>query len=153
MKYLAVVAGVLAVAATGSWLTGRGLDWYYNQSLVPSLAPAGAVIGSIWTIIYVLSAVSLVLWLAQKQRGNNYYRVIWWFVVNGILNAYWSYLFFVQHQVGAAIVEMLVLELTVVWLIWLMWKRVRWSAILLLPYAAWVVFATYLAYDFWKLNV
>lgn len=152
MKYLAVILGVAATGGIGSWLTDQGLDWYFNEAVLPSFAPSGAVIGGVWTIIYALSAVALILWLVQKKHDVNDYRVIWWFVVNGILNAYWSYLFFVQHQVGWAIVEMIGLEITVLILIWLMWKRVRWSAILLIPYAVWVIFATYLAYSFWILN-
>lgn len=152
MKYLAVIAGVAVVATIGSWLTNRGLDWYLNQSVIPSFAPAGSVIGLVWTVIYTLSAISLILWLNQKKRDVNYHRVIWWFVANGFLNAFWSYLFFFKQQVGLAIVEMIGLELSVLVLIWLMWKRGRVSAVLLIPYAAWVMFATYLAYSFWVLN-
>jgi len=152
MKYLVAILGVGAVGWVGSWLTNQGLDWYLYQSTIPSLAPPGGVIGMVWTIIYVLSAVSLILWLNQQKRDMTYATVVWWFVVNGILNAGWSYLFFFQQQVGLAIVEMIGLEISVLVLIWLMWRRIRWSAILLLPYAAWVMFATYLAYSFWKLN-
>jgi tryptophan-rich sensory protein len=151
MKYLAVIAGVAAVAGIGGWLTGQGLDWYFQQSVVPSIAPSGSVIGAVWTVIFILSALSLMIWLANKQRGNDM-RVVWWAVTNGILNVGWTYLFFVQHQVGLAIVEMIGLEISVLVLIWLMWKQGRWSAILLIPYAAWVVFATYLASSFWILN-
>ncbi|MFA5009883.1 MAG: TspO/MBR family protein [Patescibacteria group bacterium] len=152
MKYLAAILGVIATAGIGSCLTNQGLDWYLNQSIVPSFAPSGAVIGGVWTVIYALSAVALILWLSQKKRDANYPRVVWWFVINGFLNAYWSYLFFAQHQVEWAIAEMIGLEISVLVLIWLMWKQRRWSAILLLPYAAWVAFATYLAYSFWILN-
>ncbi len=151
MKYLAVVLSVLAVGGVGSWLTNQGLSWY-NQANIPSFAPGGGVIGTVWTVIYILSAISLILWLSQKSKGQSHSAVVWWFVVNGILNAGWSYLFFFKQQVGLAIVEMLVLEVTVLVLISLMWKRVRWSAILLIPYALWVAFATYLAYSFWVLN-
>jgi benzodiazapine receptor len=151
MKYLVVFLSVFAVGGVGSWLTSRGLDWY-NQSNIPSFAPGGSVIGTVWTIIYILSAIAIILWLNQKKRDANYYRVIWWFVVNGVLNAFWSYLFFFNHQVGVAIAEMIALEASVLVLIWLMWKRVRLSAILLIPYAVWVVFATYLAYSFLVLN-
>jgi benzodiazapine receptor len=61
-------------------------------------------------------------------------------------------LFFYQQWVGSALIEMLLLEATVVLLIIMMWRKLLRSSILLIPYAVWVAFATYLAYSFWILN-
>jgi len=151
VQYLLVVLITGLVAGLGSWLTTQGIEWYYLSHL-PTLAPAGSVIGGVWTVVFIASAGSLILWLQQKEKTANYYRVIWWFGVNAVLNLAWTYLFFFQRQVGASIIEMVGLELSVLILIWLMWKKRIYSSILLIPYAVWVLFATYLAYNFWILN-
>jgi len=151
INYILIPLGTLVVGWVGSLLTNVGLPWY-NASNLPSIAPPGGFIGLVWTVIYILATISLLLWFNRKRYMKNFWAVVWLFIINGLLNAGWSYLFFFRHWVGSAIVEMVLLELTVLGLIIILWRPLRWSAILLLPYAAWVAFATYLAYIFWVLN-
>ena len=72
--------------------------------------------------------------------------------MNAILNVGWSYLFFVLHRPGWAILEMTILNLTTIFLVIWLWRKTIWSAILLVPYVVWVTFATYLTYLIWLLN-
>ena len=151
ISYAAIVVGVIVVAVAGNLFTSRGLPWYLASQL-PALAPPGPVIGAVWTMIYVLCAVSMIMWFSQPRRDRRFWLVTWVFIANGLLNAAWCWLFFAQRWVGAAIVEMLLLEATVLVLIALIWRVRRAAALLLVPYAVWVVFATYLAAAFWQLN-
>jgi tryptophan-rich sensory protein len=151
LAYAAVVLGVLAVAAGGSYFTELGLPWYYALRL-PAIAPPGGVIGVAWTLIYLLCIASLILWISQAERSPRFYLVIWLAVLNGVLNALWCFMFFTMHWIGAAIVEMLLLEATVVALIVLMWRKRILAAVLFIPYALWLLFATWLAWSFWQLN-
>ena len=148
-----MIASVVVVAAAGNYFTAAGLPWYFNQRL-PGLAPPGWLIGLVWMAIYALSATSLCLYfrLASSIARQMALAVVALAVVNGILNALWCYLFFFLHQPAAAVVEMLLLEVTVLALIIVLWPASRLCAALFMPYAMWVGFATYIAWSFWQLN-
>jgi tryptophan-rich sensory protein len=69
-----------------------------------------------------------------------------------MLNAAWSYLFFTKHLVGFAVIDAVLIGITVGLIIILVWPYSKASALLLLPYLCWVSFASYLTYDFYTLN-
>lgn len=152
LNYFAIPLITILVAIGGSWLTGQGLiSWYPGLSL-PAIAPGGGIIGLVWTIIFILGAVSALIAWNQKPLSPNFHWVFWLFVANAVLNVGWTYLFFSLHQMGGALVEMVFLNLTTIALVILMWRHTLWAAILLLPYIIWVSFATYLTYLIWLLN-
>jgi len=151
INYFLIPLAAIVAVVVGSYLTKLGMSWYEASNL-PSFTPSGGFIGGMWTAIYTLATISLLLWFNQKRRPKNFWAVVWLFIANIVLNVGWSYLFFVQHWVGSAIVEMILLEGTVIALIVMMWKNLRTSSILLWLYAAWVAVATYIAYSFYVLN-
>jgi tryptophan-rich sensory protein len=106
----------------------------------------------IWTLIFVLTTISAILFWIRGFRNKKFWIVIALLLVNGILNAFWSFLFFGFHLIGASILEMIVLEITTILLIILIRPTSRLASILLYPYAIWVAFATYLAYSTFILN-
>jgi len=150
--YFFIPLAVVAVAMLGSWLTAQGVQTWYTTLTLPNIAPSGGFIGGVWTIIFILSAVALILIWNQRRQIRHFAWLISLLVANGILNVLWSYLFFVQHQTGWAVLEMLVLNLTTLVVIVWVWRRARTAAWLLLLYFLWVSFATYLAYSIWVLN-
>lgn len=151
INYFTIPLITIIVAFLGSWLTSGGMKWYKTLNL-PKIAPPGSFIGTVWTIIYILSTISaLIFW--NKARANprfNFIATI--FIVNAILNVFWSFIFFNQHLILASIIEMIILDLTVIVLIFLLYPLSKLASILLLPYATWVAFATYLAYQILVLN-
>lgn len=156
LNYIIFPLMTVLVARAGSNWTSQGLGWYRELRL-PTLAPPGGLIGVVWAVIYILATISaIILWNLTsdkwaQQQGK--YWLIWiLFLVNAFLNAYWSYLFFVKHLIGWAVVEMIVLEITVITLIFLAKKFSKTASYLLVPYAVWVGFATYLAYLILGLN-
>jgi tryptophan-rich sensory protein len=74
------------------------------------------------------------------------------FIAQLIANALWTWLFFAWRQGGLAFVEILVLWALIVALISLFWRISRVAAVMLLPYLAWVSFASLLCYSMWRLN-
>lgn len=151
LNYAIIPLITIAVSVAGSYLTDLGMDWY-NTINLPEITPPGSLIGAVWTIIFILSTISaLLVWNLSKRNKR-----IWWiigiFIANAVLNVFWSGLFFGLHLIGASIIEMIILEISVLALIILAWPVSRWASILLFPYAGWVIFATYLAYNIWLLN-
>jgi len=164
MFYIFIPLVVIAVSVLGGLLTSGGMAWYQTL-ILPTIAPAGSVIGTVWTVIFILCAVAAI-WFWRKKKSvsagggavtvKNSARLANWtvalLIVNAILNIGWSWVFFNQQLLGWAIVEMVVLNLSNLALIILFWKKYRFAAYLWMPYFLWVSFATYLAVNIWLLN-
>lgn len=138
---VAVVAVVGGASASSSSETYRRLD-------LPPFAPPSSVFGPVWSILYVLIAVAG--WLVWRRVGLDAAMVP--YVVQLVLNALWTPLFFAAGWYGVALVEIVALLAAVVWTIVAFRPRSPVAAALLLPYLAWVGFATALNASIWWLN-
>lgn len=153
IKYASAIISVFLVSAIGSLITNKGMDWYDAINL-PSFTPPGSFIGMVWTIIFILATFSILFFL-RKNKENKEIRfqpILLFFIANGVLNIFWSILFFGWGMIFWSIVEMTVLNVTTLILIILLWKNNKFSSVLLWPYLLWVSFATYLTYNIWLLN-
>jgi tryptophan-rich sensory protein len=152
-KTLIIPAVTIGVATLGSTFTTAGMDWYKTINL-PSWTPPGSVIGTVWTVIFILATLSAIL--ARNYPGHKFAKriplIMYLFVLNAVLNVGWSLVFFRLHLLGWAIWEAAFLGASVVVIIVLLWPISRIAAYLLIPYAAWVAFATYLNTTIWWLN-
>jgi benzodiazapine receptor len=139
-----------AAAAVGAAASANAPE-FYAQLTQPPGAPPAWVFGPVWTLLYLLMAISA--WLVWRERGFRGAPVaLGLFVVQLALNALWSWLFFAWHLGAAAFFEIVLLWLLIVATI-VAFRRVRpLAAALLLPYLAWVSFATVLAFTIWRLN-
>jgi translocator protein len=150
-----VLAGFLVVTAlaavTGS-LAAIEAAAEYAQLEQPPWAPPSGVFGPVWTVLYVLIAVAA--WLVWRRAGGfaaaRAALTAW--LVQLALNAAWTPLFFGQEQFGLAFAEILVLDVAVVTTAVLFARHQRLAAGLLLPYLAWLAFATALNFAVWQLN-
>jgi tryptophan-rich sensory protein len=153
LSFLVIPAIVFCVALLGAYFTGQGeINWYYTLKF-PSWAPAGSFISAMWSIIYVATAVSILYVWNYGERNRFFFFLIFLFIINGFLNVLWSWLFFSKHLIGATVLETAALEISTITLIILVRRISTLASILLLPYALWVLFAQYLIYEIWKLNV
>lgn len=147
-----VIALVLIlVAGLGSKVTAEGMKWYRTLSL-PPWTPPGAFIGSVWTVIYVLAGSSAFLFWTTDASPEWRWIVAGCFALNAVLNVLWSAVFFRWHAIGWAFAEALLLELSVVSLIAVLLPFSFLSAMLLVPYALWVLFASFLTFTVWQAN-
>jgi translocator protein len=151
---LLVTCGVsLAAGLIGSFTAmGQGFSSWYATIDKPSFTPPNWVFGPVWTILYLLMGVAAFLvW----QKGWQLRRVriaLGWFLVQLILNALWTPVFFGLHQIGWALV-VIVLLWTVIGVTMYCFSRVsKTGVILLVPYLLWVSFATVLNGAIWWLN-
>ena len=129
-----------------------GPDTFWFRSLEkPGIYPPPAAFGIVWTILYVMIGLSLALicsaWGA-KGRGV----AIAAFTVHFLLNLSWTPVFFGLKEITAGLVVLGMVAITLVVVIALFWKVRQLAAVLLLPYLAWVLFATALNYQFLQLN-
>jgi len=151
LNYIIIPAITFLVVMVGGWFTGSGMGWY-DQLKLPSFTPSGQVIGSVWTVLFILATASVLIVWNNLPRNQLFWQIIALFAVNAILNVTWSFLFFKQHMIGAAVFDAALLDLSVIGLIVLIWPLSVTAAALLVPYAGWVAFATYLNYVIWTIN-
>jgi tryptophan-rich sensory protein len=74
------------------------------------------------------------------------------FVIQLLLNLAWSPMFFGEHQIGLALAILVALDLAVLLTLVLFWNVRHTAGLLLLPYLAWILFATLLNWQFLQLN-
>ncbi len=127
---------VAAVSAAGSRF--RPGDWYAALSL-PAWTPPAWVFPVAWTLLYLAIAVAGWLLWRLPRRGGAAGRALW--SVQLLLNGLWSWLFFGQHWIGVALLDLGALVATVALLVVWAWPRCRPAAWLLLPYLAWLLYA------------
>jgi translocator protein len=145
------LALVLVVAVIGGMVTGSSVTDWYPRLVQPAFAPPNAVFGPVWTALYVMMAFAAWrIWRVHGFRGAPW--ALGLFLVQMGLNLLWSILFFGFHQIGLALVEIVVLWLAILMTTVLFWRLDRIAGALLLPYLAWVGFAAVLNHAFWVLN-
>ena len=154
--YFLIPLVTIITALSGSLVTTNNLDWYYTSLNLPYWTPSGSVIGTAWTIIYILTTLSAIIVYLKifrsKKLKSKRYPITVAFLANAFLNYYWTYLFFGQHLIGVSLLEIILLAVSIAVLIYLIEPISRLSSILLAPYLAWVTFATYLTYLIYTLN-
>lgn len=145
LQAAAVIASVtVAVAAGGALITDPNSEWYLSLEK-PPFNPPNEVFGPVWTTIYALTAISA--WLAWlDSRGPARRTIMWLFAANAALNFGWSAIFFRGHSTWGAATEIVALLGTILALIWLLRPWNKTASLLLVPYAAWVSFATVLTW-------
>ncbi|WP_279222904.1 TspO/MBR family protein [Stutzerimonas kunmingensis] len=137
-------------AALGAWAS-QDAPAFYAQLDKPSWAPPAGVFGPAWTALYLMMA--LAAWLVWRVRGfRTAPRTLGLYLVQLAANALWSWLFFGWHLGAAAFVEVLVLWALIAATIAAFWKVKKFAALLLVPYLAWVTFASALTYACWTRN-
>jgi len=139
-----ITAGLaaLAVAMLGGLATDIG-PWYLGLKQ-PAWKPPDLLFGPVWTILYAMAAASGVK--AWQRAPSKEWRewLLGLFALNGFLNLLWSLLFFRLRRPDWAPLEVGFLWLSVAGLIVFVGRRSPVSALLLLPYLAWVAFAAWL---------
>jgi len=139
-----------AAAAVGAIASASAPEFY--QALArPGWAPPGWLFGPVWTTLYLLMAIAA--WLVWRERGwRGSALALNAFLIQLTANALWSWLFFQWRLGAAAFAEVLVLWLLIVATIIAFWRVRPLAALLLLPYLAWVSFASALTYSVWQRN-
>jgi tryptophan-rich sensory protein len=95
--------------------------------------------------------MAVAAWLVWRQ-GGLWQWALALFAVQLALNAAWSWLFFAFHLPGAAFIEVVALRAAILATTVAFWLRSMVAGILMVPYLAWVVFATVLNFTIWRLN-
>ncbi|MEX2598441.1 MAG: TspO/MBR family protein [Dehalococcoidia bacterium] len=146
------IAVPLAIGGIGSVATSSAIPGWYAQLELPDWAPPDWVFGPVWTALYI--AMGMAAWLVWRQ-GWHWPRVrvaLALFTAQLLLNLGWTLIFFGLESIVSGWVEIIVLWAFILATI-VAFARVHViAALLLVPYLAWVTFATAPNAAIWRLN-
>jgi Tryptophan-rich sensory protein (mitochondrial benzodiazepine receptor homolog) len=141
----------LGIGALGAAVTATSVSSWYPTLAKPSFNPPNSVFGPVWTALYVLMAVAA--WRVWRRADRDTARgPLAVFALQLAVNLGWSVAFFGLREIGLAVAVILALDLLVVATALLFRGIDRWAALLLVPYLAWIAFATLLNIAIWRLN-
>ena len=140
--FLPVVLGALV-----GFIISNNID--YNTLVKPALSPPSWLFPVMWTIIYLLMGIS---YYRIKEYNNSTLTIDVIYYSQLAINLLWSIIFFVFKLRLFASVWIILLDIVVVFMICLFWKKDRLSVYLNLLYLGWILFATYLTIGIYLLN-
>jgi tryptophan-rich sensory protein len=151
LKLIASLVIPLAIGAIAGISTSKAIPGWYETLNKPSFNPPNWIFGPVWTTLYFLMGISLFLvWRQNASRERN--NAILVFITQLVLNFCWSFLFFHFHQIGLALVDIVLLWLCIFLMILLFYKIKPVAAYINIPYILWVTFATLLNAAYYFLN-
>lgn len=149
---LFLVPVIILLGVLSGQLSGSGADSAWFSALeMPAIYPPGWLFGVVWTVLYALMGFAMaVVASAKGARGRGAAALA--FIVQLVLNLAWSPMFFAAHQITGALALIALLDLAVIVTIVLFWRIRRSASVLMLPYLAWVLFATLLTWEIRQAN-
>lgn len=145
------VAVCLGAGGLGAVATTPEIEGWYKTIEKPTWNPPDYVFGPVWTTLYLMMAIAA--WLVWKPAGLKAAAVpLTLFAVQLVLNIAWSWIFFGMHELGWAFAEIIILWLAIVATTAAFFKRSKGAGWLMVPYLAWVSFASVLNFAIWRLN-
>jgi tryptophan-rich sensory protein len=136
-----------AVAAFGSLSTISNVDGWYADAEKVFWNPPNVLFGPVWTVLYTLMSVAAwLVWLRRDEPGAP--RALWTYVAQLVLNAVWTPVFFGAYPLigpaalWIALAIILALDVAILLTMLRFFPVSRAAAWMLVPYWAWVLFAT-----------
>ena len=138
-----IVSGLLTQNETVTW---------FSTLQKPSWNPPAYLFGPVWTTLFLLMGISLALVWTSNAPEPQKLRAELTFALQLFLNFMWSILFFSCHSPALAFVDILLMIVIILMTIGRFARISKGAAWLLIPYLAWVCFASVLNYHIWMLN-
>jgi benzodiazapine receptor len=138
----------LAAAVLGGTVS---IDEWYTRLQKPDWNPPAWIFGPVWTVLYLMMSVAA--WLVWREGG---WKSRQWplglFLGQLFLNAIWTPVFFGMYRIGLALIDIALLWMLLGITLIAFWRVNRPAGWLLVPYLAWVSFATVLNFTLWRMN-
>ena len=153
LKIIYCVAICLAVGYLSSIVTQSSIKTWYPTIEKPSFNPPNWVFAPVWTMLFIMMGIAAgMVWNKLESNKELVKKGLLFFTVQLLLNALWSYLFFGLNNILLALIEIVLLWL-IIYETYHIFKQIdKRASYLLIPYLAWVGFATILTGSIFWLN-
>ena len=150
-KYLSLIIILLITFLApmiGSYATTVFKEPWYSEITLPSFNPPSWVFGPVWSTLYLL--MSLAAW---KVWTNNFdKKLLKIYFIHLIFNSSWSIVFFGFHQIGLALLNLIIILIFIIILMKEYFIKDKISFYLMVPYASWSSYALVLNSAIFVLN-
>jgi tryptophan-rich sensory protein len=148
--FLSVVLPV-GIGGIAGLFTAEAVPGWYSTLNQPSFNPPNWIFGPVWTTLYLLMGISLFLvWKENYSHERNIAIVV--FLIQLTLNFAWSLIFFHFKMIGLALVEIILLWISILSMLFIFYRIKPVAAYINIPYLLWVAFATMLNASYYILN-
>ncbi len=150
--YLISIVIALGIGGLAAFLIKDNLAMY-ERIIRPVLAPKAYVFPIAWTILYILMGISSArVWLERKEKPELVLDALMAYVIQLILNFFWSILFFNMQNFLFSFIWLVLLWIAIIIMIVRFYRVDPLAAYLQIPYLLWVTFAGYLNFMIYRLN-
>ncbi|MDI1316166.1 TspO/MBR family protein [Flavobacterium sp.] len=152
LKIVLLVVGCAGVGYLSGMVTRESITTWYPTLVKPVFNPPNWIFAPVWTSLYIMMGIAAGLIWTSGSDKKIIQKALGFFAIQLGLNALWSYLFFGLHNPLLALIEIVLLWL-MIYETYSQFKRInKIAGYLLIPYLAWVSFATLLNASIWWLN-
>lgn len=147
------VATCVGVGFLSGIATRSGVDTWFVTVVKPSFNPPAWVFAPVWSFLYIIMGIAAgLVWNRIDYEREAVTKALTFFIIQLVLNALWSVLFFGLKNPLLALVE-IVLLLLMIYETYIKFRAIdKIAGYLFIPYLAWVSFATVLNASIWWLN-
>ena len=146
----------VCVASSSGFVFPLGADneWFSTLN-TPAFAPPNWLFGPVWTILYIMISASAYYLVQDYIKNKNEYfpiAIALW-CLQLALNVIWTPIFSGAQNLKTAFYYIIALWISITLYIIISYKVSKKSSILMMPYIAWVSFASILNYTYWQINL
>ena len=124
--------------------------WYDNLTK-PFLNPPGWIFSPVWIILYGTLLAAIIIYSVVITKEKKFFGYVI-FTVHMIFNFLWSPVFFILHKINISFAIIIIMDITAIILIKKFLSVSKIAGLILIPYLLWILFATYLNFQFLVLN-
>ena len=150
-KYLSLFFILLITflaSAIGGFTTTSFKEPWYSQIILPSFNPPSWVFAPVWTTLYIMMSVAI--W---KTWINSFdLKLLKLYFIHLFFNGTWSIVFFGFHQIGLALINLIIIIAFIIMLMKKYLIRDKFSFYLMIPYFLWSSYALILNGSIFLLN-
>jgi tryptophan-rich sensory protein len=151
IRLIICIAFPLIVGGISGFFTVQGVkDWYLTLAK-PNFTPPNYLFGPVWTFLYAFMGIAFFR-ILEKGKSVQKIKAIRIYLWQLFFNFCWSFLFFSQHQIGLAFIDILILWVLILIMIIRFKKLDAFAGYSQIPYLLWVSFATALTAAIYLLN-
>ena len=150
-KYLSLFLILLITfiaSAIGGFTTASFKEPWYSEIILPSFNPPSWVFGPVWTILYVFMSVAA--WSTWQKTLDK--KILLIYFVHLFFNAIWSIIFFGFHEIGLALIDLIIIIFFIILLMKIYFRKNLISFYLIIPYFLWSSYALILNTSIYFLN-
>ena len=124
-------------SAVGGFTTTSFKEPWYTQIILPSFNPPSWVFAPVWTTLYIMMSVAI--WKIWINSFNS--KILKLYFIHLFFNGTWSVIFFGFHQIGLALINLVIILIFIVLLMKNYLGREKISFYLMIPYMLWSSYA------------